>query len=171
MASGNLPYDVFERHLDLRPLRGRRRGVVRCIFHSDRSPSLSVDLDAGVFHCFGCGVQGGLKRFAELVGESSARSRPARYEWLGPLAEARRNALTAERAAQDRRAAFQPIMDAAAGYCRVMRDVVGFRAVATAADPNRPDVWELLEHAAWLEADVLLDEYSAHLAVTGRYLW
>ncbi len=63
---------IFERHLDLEPLRGRRRGLVRCRFHHDPSPSLSVDLDAGVFHCFGCGQQGGIKRFSVLVGEAQA---------------------------------------------------------------------------------------------------
>jgi len=47
---------------------------IHCIFHDDRSASLSVDLDAGVFHCFGCGQQGGIKRFAALVGESPTPS-------------------------------------------------------------------------------------------------
>ena len=65
--------DLFARHLDLEPLRGRRRGSVRCIFHEERTPSLSVDLDRGVFYCFGCGEQGGIRRFAELVGESAPR--------------------------------------------------------------------------------------------------
>jgi len=63
---------IFERHLDLSPLRGRRRGLVRCRFHEDDSASLSLDLDGGVFHCFGCGQQGGLKRFAALVGDMAA---------------------------------------------------------------------------------------------------
>jgi hypothetical protein len=61
--------DIFARHLDLTLLRGRRRGRVRCIFHQDRTASLSVDLDAGLFHCFGCGAQGGVLAFAVLVGE------------------------------------------------------------------------------------------------------
>src|SRR5262245_5570956 len=65
------PYDdLFARHLDLAPLRSRRRGLVRCPFHRDRTPSLSVDLDAAIFNCFGCGAHGGWKRFAELVGET-----------------------------------------------------------------------------------------------------
>ena len=61
--------DLFGRYLDLKPLRRRRRGLVSCIFHSERSASLSIDLDRRVFHCFGCGVAGGYRRFAELVGE------------------------------------------------------------------------------------------------------
>ena len=66
--------DLFARHLDLEPLRGRRRGSVRCIFHPERTPSLSIDLDRGLFCCFGCGEQGGIRRFAELVGESPPRA-------------------------------------------------------------------------------------------------
>ena len=61
---------VFYRYLDLTPLRGRRTGKVRCIFHQEKTSSLSIDLDACVFHCFGCGEQGGVKRFSELVGET-----------------------------------------------------------------------------------------------------
>lgn len=60
---------IFGRHLDLDPLGGRHRGLVRCRFHQDDTASLSVDLERGLFHCFGCGQQGGLKRFAALVGE------------------------------------------------------------------------------------------------------
>ncbi|MGH7390788.1 MAG: CHC2 zinc finger domain-containing protein [Candidatus Rokuibacteriota bacterium] len=61
--------DIVGHHADLSPLRDRRRGMIRCPFHRDRTPSFSVDLDRGVFHCFGCGVEGGVKRFAELVGD------------------------------------------------------------------------------------------------------
>lgn len=66
---------LFARHLDLRPLGRRRRGNVRCRFHADRTASLSLDLERGLFHCFGCGVQGGTRRFAELVGEVAERPR------------------------------------------------------------------------------------------------
>lgn len=77
IAAGRAPdaAELFARHLDLSPLRHRPRGVVKCIFHRDRTASLSVDLDRGVFHCFGCGEQGGVKRFAELVGERPPRAR------------------------------------------------------------------------------------------------
>jgi len=88
--SGTVPQnDIFERYLDLGPLRGRRRGTVKCIFQPrDRTPSLSVDLDAGVFHCFGCGVEGGFQRFAELVGEAAPRT--MRSTWAGSELEAAR---------------------------------------------------------------------------------
>src|SRR5262245_43722088 len=79
--------ELCDRHLDLRPLRGRARGLVRCIFHHDDTESLSLDLGKGLFHCFGCDVGGGAKRFAALVGEASGslvrenRPGPAR-DWL-----------------------------------------------------------------------------------------
>jgi CHC2-type zinc finger protein len=88
--------DVFTRHLDTAPLRGRTRGLLRCPFHADRTPSLSVDLEAGVFHCFGCGEQGGFKRFAELVGEAIPAG-PLATQPRTPLEEARAELLQAAR--------------------------------------------------------------------------
>ena len=32
---------------------------VHCCFHEDHQPSLSINLDFGGFHCFGCGEKGG----------------------------------------------------------------------------------------------------------------
>src|SRR5881396_495732 len=61
--------DLFARYLDLAPLGSRTRGVVLCVFHRERTASLSIDLDAGLFNCFGCGAQGGVRDFAALVGE------------------------------------------------------------------------------------------------------
>jgi hypothetical protein len=36
---------------------GRQRSCL-CPFHAERSPSCSVDVEKGVFHCFGCGASG-----------------------------------------------------------------------------------------------------------------
>ncbi len=94
MTTLSLPQaELFARHLDLSPLRGRRRGLVECIFHDDRRASLSVDLDREVFHCFACGVGGGIKRFAELVGEQidglprRSRRQPDRFALWRPIFE------------------------------------------------------------------------------------
>jgi CHC2 zinc finger len=141
--------ELFAQHLDLRRLGARRRGVVQCVFHSDRTPSLSIDLDKGVFHCFGCGAQGGVTRFAELVGE--APPRPARFVYLGALHEARRDALAAERRAAERRTQYRPLMEASDEYRITMREVMVARAVASAAGPDAPRVWELLTLAAIIE--------------------
>ena len=37
-----------------------------CPFHEDRSPSLSVNEESRVWHCFGCGEGGDVFRFMEL---------------------------------------------------------------------------------------------------------
>jgi CHC2 zinc finger len=147
------PAEVFVRHLDLTPLRGRRRRVVHCIFHQDSTPSLSVDLDRQVFNCFGCGARGGFKRFAELVGERTPIFAPARNVYLSPMNEARRDALAAERSAEARRAAHRPVWRAAGEYREVMGLMCATRALATAAGPDAPGVWDALELAARAEID------------------
>ncbi len=40
------------------PDRGGMRPRVPCLFHADRSGDLSIDLDIGTFHCFGCRASG-----------------------------------------------------------------------------------------------------------------
>lgn len=88
------------------------RGVVLCVFHQEKTPSLSINLEKGVFHCFGCGLSGGVKDFARLVGEpwgstrsesGTAKARRARFQAeqqarviLGRRAEERDKALCAE---------------------------------------------------------------------------
>jgi len=37
---------------------GREQALVCCPFHQDESPSLSVNLSAGLHHCFACGAEG-----------------------------------------------------------------------------------------------------------------
>jgi len=96
VTTGTVAHDIFERRLDLSSLRGRRRGLVCCPFHRDHSPSLSVDLDNEIFHCFGCGVQGGHRRFAELVGELVPQT-SARRARSSPLADARREIIRVAR--------------------------------------------------------------------------
>lgn len=132
---------VFARHLDLTPLGGRRRGKVRCIFHQERTASLSLDLEAGVFHCFGCGQQGGITRFAALVGERAdtaeldTRPEPDQTPWLIASRLAGRQAWT--RAVD--------LYEAADWIRRTRRDVAHVRAIATEAD------WDALQRAAHLE--------------------
>jgi predicted DNA-binding transcriptional regulator AlpA len=75
----NVDARILERHLDLSPLRGRRRGLTFCLFHQHRgrTPSMSVDLDEGLFFCFACGAKGGVKAFRKLVWETQPTPRPA----------------------------------------------------------------------------------------------
>ncbi|MEI2702080.1 MAG: DNA primase [Baekduia sp.] len=47
----------------------RRSGPTRftgtCPFHEDRSPSFGIDVDKGVYHCFGCGAGGDIFTFVQ----------------------------------------------------------------------------------------------------------
>ena len=39
-----------------------KRGMelrIRCPFHEEKTPSLSLNIDSGRFHCFGCHAKGG----------------------------------------------------------------------------------------------------------------
>ena len=68
-----------QRGVDLSRLRGSR-GMVHCMLpgHDDGVPSLSVDLDAAVFHCFGCHAGGGLVHLRALLGKDHPSPRDAR---------------------------------------------------------------------------------------------
>ena len=39
-------------------LKGKQTNF-KCVFHSDKTPSLSINADTGAFYCFGCGASGG----------------------------------------------------------------------------------------------------------------
>lgn len=150
--------DVFERHLDLAPLRGRRRGLVRCIFHTpDRRGSLSLDLDKGVFNCFACGASGGLVRFAELVGER-ANGSARRRERESPLQEARRRILRIARAQDARRAEWLPLWHCSDHIRRCFTAAREARRWGTVLGPDDPRTWPLLERAAAVEREGLAVE-------------
>lgn len=51
-----------------------------CPFHEDRYPSFSANLDKAVFYCHACGKGGGVKKFAELIGEPWAVASLPRQE-------------------------------------------------------------------------------------------
>lgn len=68
----------------LRDLLGDRvikGGLTRCIApsHDDEHPSMSVDLDAGIYKCHACGVSGGALDAVVLVGLARDRAEAARY--------------------------------------------------------------------------------------------
>lgn len=145
---------LFGRYLNLAPLRHRHRGVVVCIFHRDKTPSLSVDVAAGVFNCFGCGAKGGVRRFAPLVGElavirGTARvsapsfARPQESE----LQQARRRVMEEERRRQIRMADWGPLLSSMA-WLRAMERLVA--AVRADADDTEAG-WAALDDAATLE--------------------
>lgn len=152
-----IPADPFSCHLDLRPLRGRRRGLVKCPFHPDHTPSFSVDLDRQIFFCHGCGVGGGVKRFRELVGgpvEASA-ARPARPR--SPLEEARAQALAEARRQRAKRESYRDLRTIADFLRPRFQAVAEARKVATAMGPTER-AWDLLEKAARVEREALAVE-------------
>ena len=55
------------------------RYAARCPFHDERTPSFSIDPQAGLYHCFGCGVGGDVIRFVQ---EIEALPFDAAVEWL-----------------------------------------------------------------------------------------
>jgi len=73
------PPDVQQRFaalmasLGLHKTSGRPQMLVRCPWHDDHSPSLSVNWEAAVFCCFGssCELRGGLKALKDLVGDTT----------------------------------------------------------------------------------------------------
>jgi DNA primase len=145
--------ELFASYLDLTPLDGRSRGLVRCIFHEDGRPSLSIDLDGGVFNCFGCGAQGGRRRFAELVGEE-----PQRYRRESPLQEARRRSLQEARRQDAKAEEARPLFEIA-DYIRVRHSLASrARARVRQLGPDHPRVWNVLELAAVVERQALAVE-------------
>jgi hypothetical protein len=137
---------LFARHLNLAPLRHRRRGLVLCIFHRDKTPSLSVDVEAGVFNCIGCGEQGGVRRFAELVGERTAPAPPGR-PWESERQQARRRVLDDERRRQLRMADWGPLLPAMTWLRTMERLIAAVRARVSDDEAG----WEALDDAAVLE--------------------
>jgi hypothetical protein len=155
---------IFERHLDLRPLHGRSRGLVRCIFHHpDRRGSLSVDLARGLFHCFTCSAQGGFQAFAALVGEGPkaaapsrclSRTRPEHSEH----AHAWRAVMAHEHAAEARRRDAAPLWAVSDFIRRCDKVAREARGAATRLGPENARAWRLLELAAQVEREAWATE-------------
>ncbi|MGH7794107.1 MAG: CHC2 zinc finger domain-containing protein [Candidatus Binatia bacterium] len=57
--------EVVEQYFQLRRTGKEFFGV--CPFHPDKRPSLSVNEEKGLFHCFACGTSGDVIRFVELI--------------------------------------------------------------------------------------------------------
>jgi CHC2 zinc finger len=86
--------DYLHRYVHKLTIRGPRATGL-CPLHEERTPSFSAHLEKCVFHCFGCGASGGVKKFAELVGEPWGATRSE-----SRTAKAQRARLQAERQAR-----------------------------------------------------------------------
>jgi CHC2-type zinc finger protein len=163
--------EVFARHLDLKPLRGRRRGLVRCIFHDDQTASLSLDLDRGVFNCFACHKAGGIKTFAQLVGEVTAPTGPGRRTGEGPLDAARREIL--ERAQQQpwARDGVRALYELSDWIRSPRRKVQGLRELATSLGAEDAEaVQDALARAARVETLTFAVEHELDDLLAGGRL-
>ena len=69
--------DNFKRFSDIRLEvmtrlgQGKKQGdefVCCCPFHEERNPSFSLNMEKGVYYCFGCGASGGLNQLATKLG-------------------------------------------------------------------------------------------------------
>ena len=65
----------------------QNRGMCRCPFHQDRTPSMKVDRR---FHCFGCGADGDVIDFTARL--FNLRPKEARKSWLTILGSTARRA-------------------------------------------------------------------------------
>lgn len=153
---------LFARHLELGLLKGKDRGRVVCIFHDDRNPSLSVDLGRGLFYCFSCGVGGGVRRFAELVGETGSISHRGACPET-PLAIALR-----EDARRQRRLAPWLPFWAAGDHIRHSHQRVAEARRLAAALGDTERGWHLLELAATAERQAWALEAELDALLVGR---
>ena len=60
--------EAVESIVGSRPAGRGKNVMVRCPVHEDRDPSLSVNLDNGLWICFGCGAKGNIIGLAERFG-------------------------------------------------------------------------------------------------------
>lgn len=163
-----LAEQVFGRHIDLAPLRGRRRGLVGCPFHDDGHASLSVDLDRGLFNCFGCGAKGGVKRFAALVGEplKLTTSPSRRPQARSLLDQARARVLAEARRQQQRLAPYRDLMTISEYIRRRLLAAHEARRLATVVGPS-DRVWDALVLAAQVEREALNVEAAMDAILAG----
>lgn len=69
---------VIEQYVTLRP--SGKEQIALCLFHADKNPSMSVNEDKGLFHCFACGTSGDVIRFVELIENISFKEACARLQ-------------------------------------------------------------------------------------------
>jgi DNA primase len=63
-----LDYPAFYgQHVQRLQSKGNGQALGLCPFHDDKNPSLSVNLDSGLFRCFGCGKSGDAFSFYQEV--------------------------------------------------------------------------------------------------------
>ena len=137
--------DLLHRHgAVLARMRGSR-GVIPCLFHEDRHPSLSLDLDRAIFNCFACGARGGVLDLRRLLGEDRLR-RPQT-----PAQQRLREHAGRRRAAEARWGDVLPLWRASDGVRHRRRAAASLRTLATRWRAEHPACWPALAAAARVE--------------------
>jgi len=64
-------YKNFYQKYFEKELKSNEKGeiLIHCPFHKDKHPSLGINLNNGIFHCFGCNVKGNARDWKELYVE------------------------------------------------------------------------------------------------------
>lgn len=77
-------------------LNGSSKAQALCPYHDDKQPSLSIDLETGVFHCFGCDKKGSIFDFyMARNGVDFSAAKQALADRAGLTSEARKTIKTA----------------------------------------------------------------------------
>ena len=100
--------------------------MVHCPFHEDRTPSFSIHLDEGVWHCFSCGQSGTLKKLYRELGKDvdlNVRLYQAKKNATTEHAKPTNFAAEANRFIGDAR-------DADGHYIRSIRSFIGPRGIS-----------------------------------------
>lgn len=70
---------LLEDHLGVSFRGSGPRYMVICPWHDDKGPSLSVDDERGLYHCFGCGKAGNSQTLARSLGLVASKSKSQGY--------------------------------------------------------------------------------------------
>jgi DNA primase len=112
--------EVIGRHVELKRAGAELVGL--CPFHTERSPSFSVNPGKGVYHCFGCSAGGDAIRFlAEHLGLSfveAVRDLAGRVGMVVPEAQVSPEERERRETLRQRRASLGEVLERAAGFYR-----------------------------------------------------
>ncbi len=122
--------DLVSGYVSLKKTGRNHTGL--CPFHSEKTPSFSVNPDKQIFHCFGCGAGGDAFKFLELQeGLNFPEAVRKLAERSGIALPADSGAQAQERKSKDERTALLKVVaDAAAYYRKELESTVGAAARA-----------------------------------------
>ncbi len=107
--------DLVSGYVSLKKTGRNHTGL--CPFHSEKTPSFSVNPDKQIFHCFGCGAGGDAFKFLELQeGLNFPEAVRKLAERSGIALPADSGAQAQERKSKDERTALLKVVAAAAAY-------------------------------------------------------